>query len=112
MGTIFISYRRDGSSYPSQLIATGLIQRFPDHEVFIDTDSIRAGKNIQQVIGKALKRADAMVAVIGPRWLTLTNKAGQLRLHQPDDWVVGEVRHSLNNRKPIIPITVDGTDPV
>ena len=112
MSTIFISYRRDDSSYPSQALAWGLMTRFPDHEIFMDTESIRVGKDIGQVIGEALDRAAVLIAVVGSQWLTLTDANGRIRLHQPDDWVASEIRHFLVAGKPIIPITVGDANPL
>src|SRR5262249_33142913 len=51
---------------------------------------------------------DFMLAVIGPHWLRAKDKAGQRRLHQPDDFVTIEIAAALTRNIRVIPILIEG----
>src|SRR5262249_32981555 len=45
-----------------------------------------------------------LVVVIGPRWLTLTNEAGQRRIDDPQDWIRREIAEALSHGLRVIPV--------
>ena len=62
---IFLSYRRDDSAAYALLLQPRLIERFPDAQVFMDMDSIRAGRDFIDAIQEALDSCAVLVALIG-----------------------------------------------
>ena len=77
---IFISYRRDDSIVHARLIHNELAARFGEDSVFMDIDDIDYGRDFAQAIDRQLDNADAVLAVIGPRWSELLH----CRLHGDD----------------------------
>ena len=49
-----------------------------------------------------------LLAVIGPRWLTIADAAGRRRLDNPDDFVRLEISTALKRKIRVIPLLVEG----
>lgn len=107
-GRIFISYRRDETAYPAGWLYDRLAQHFGAGQIFKDVDSIELGDDFVQVITRAVGSCDVLLALIGERWLTITDAQGQRRLDDPDDFVRLEIEAALARNVRIIPILVDG----
>ena len=105
---IFISYRHDDTGPYARLLQVYLRERFPLAPVFIDLDSIEAGSDFAEAIEAGVGSCRVLVALIGPKWLTLTDEEGQRRLDDPDDWVRFEIRAALESHMRVIPVLVDG----
>jgi hypothetical protein len=105
---IFISYRRDDAGPYARLLQMYLSERFPHAPVFMDLDSIEAGADFAEVIEAGVGSCRVLVALIGPKWLTLTDEEGQCRLYDPKDWVRFEIRAALERHMRVIPVLVDG----
>ena len=69
MPTIFISYRRDDAPASARLIHEQLTNWFGRGNVFMDVEQIELGDDWKEVLRQRVTRCDAMLAVIGPRWL-------------------------------------------
>jgi uncharacterized protein with WD repeat len=106
-GGIFISYRRQETSEVAGLLYDRLVDHFGDDQVFMDIDAIEPGVDFAEVITQAVARCQALLAVIGPQWLTATDQAGRRRLDDPDDSVHLEVQAALRRDVPVIPILVE-----
>ena len=73
---IFLSYRRgDVGGYAGRL-ADALHQRMGAKNVFQDVLAIATGQDYTAVIDRALDNSDALLAVIGPGWLTASTSQG------------------------------------
>jgi hypothetical protein len=105
---IFISYRHDDAGPYARLLQVYLRERFLYAPVFMDLDSIEAGADFTEAIEAGVGSCRVLIAVIGPRWLTLTDEEGQRRLDNLDDWVRFEIRAALKSRVRVIPVLVDG----
>jgi len=106
---IFISYRREDSDIWAGRLADELRKHFSAEQVFQDIASIDPGADFPTVLEEALATAAAMLVVIGPRWLSATDKNGRKRLESPTDFVHQEVAESL--RSPavrVFPLLVNG----
>ena len=109
MGGIFVSYRRIDSSGAAGRLFDRLTNRFGREAVFMDVEGgIPRGRDFSAAINEALSSADALVVVIGPRWLSCTDGAGNRRLDNADDWVRTEIEKGLERGVPVIPVLVDG----
>jgi hypothetical protein len=107
-GRIFLSYRREETAYPAAWLYDRLAERFADSQVFKDVDSIELGDDFVEVITTAVGSCDVLLALIGDRWLTITDEDGRRRLDDPDDFVRLEIEAALTRNIRVIPILVDG----
>jgi hypothetical protein len=107
-GRIFISYRREDTAYPAGWLFDRLSEHFKAGEVFKDVDSIELGDDFVNEISAAVGSCDVLLALIGERWLTITDQSGVRRLDDPGDFVRVEIEAALSRNVRVIPILVDG----
>ncbi len=105
---IFISYRRCDSIDIVGRIYDRLVAYFGANSVFKDVDSIPFGVNFRQHLEREVSHCPVLLAVIGPEWLTITDKQGQRRLDDPADWVRVEIEAALKRDSLVIPVLVGG----
>jgi CHASE2 domain-containing sensor protein len=116
---VFISYRRDDNAMTVAVLKKALSDRPDIANVFRDIDKIDYGDDFVSVIDEALKAAQVVLVVIGPRWVE-TLKA---RL-DGTDWVRHEVKQALDlraagladpalaaTRLHVIPVLIAGATP-
>jgi WD40 repeat protein len=109
-GSIFISYRRgDGPGFAGRLYDR-LEQEFSPERVFLDVDNIAPGLDFVEVLSSKVAACDVLLAVIGRNWAEARDGNGDLRLHNPDDFVRIEIEQALALKKRVIPVLVDGAD--
>ena len=110
MGGIFISYRREDSGPYAGRLRDTLSQHFGAEQVFRDIDTINPGERFPRVIEEAVGSCDALLALIGPTWLAITDDAGRRRLDDPDDFVRLEIATALcRSDVLVIPVLVGAT---
>jgi TIR domain len=107
-GRIFMTYRREDTAYPAGWLFDRLAGHFGRDQVFKDIDSIELGDDFVEVITAAVGSCDALLALIGDRWLSSTGRDGQRRLDDPDDFVRLEIEAALARNVRVIPILVEG----
>ena len=108
MSGIFISYRREDAAGPARRLYERLADRFSAASVFIDVETLEVGDEFGQVIEEKVGFCDALVAVIGPRWLDAADGTGRRRLDDADDWVRREIAAALDAGTKVLPVLVDG----
>src|SRR6516162_7146747 len=106
-GQIFISYRRDDSSAWAGRLSDRLSAHFPQSQIFMDVD-MDLGINFVEEIEKNVGSCDALIAVIGSRWLMSSDEEGRRRLDNPGDFVRLEIGTALKRGIRVIPVLVDG----
>jgi len=81
--------------------------------VFQDVVTVRPGERFTDAVDTALDRAEAVLVVLGPRWLSTTDRAGRRRLDDTDDYVRREVAAALGRADArLVPVLVgDATMP-
>jgi TIR domain len=94
-GRIFISYRRQETAYPAGWLYERVAAHFGREQVFKDVDSIVLGDDFAEVIANAVGSCNVLLALIGDRWLTITDEDGRRRLDDPDDFVRLEIETAL-----------------
>ena len=87
MGSIFVSYRREGGSGFAGRIEADLQRRFGPGEVFRDVDDLTSGEDFVQGLERALQSCRVLIVVIGKSWLTAAAGSGARRLDDPRDFV-------------------------
>jgi TIR domain len=97
---VFISYLRADSDYPAGWLFDRLAEHFGRDRVFKDVDSLQPGDDFAEVITAAVSSCAALVAVIGERWLTITDEHGRRRLDNPEDFVRLEIEAAADPRRP------------
>lgn len=109
MAKIFISYRREDSQYAVDRIYEALHKRLKKRDIFMDVDDIPKGVDFVDYLSAKVAQCETLVAVIGPQWLSVTNKSGERRLDDPDDFVRIEIAAALKRGIPVVPVLLDGT---
>jgi hypothetical protein len=107
-GRVFISYRREETAYAAGWLFDRLVDHFGRSQIFKDVDSIELGDDFVSVITTAVASCDVLLAVIGHRWVTITDDLGGRRLDDPDDFVRLEIEAALARDIRVVPILVDG----
>lgn len=108
MDSIFISYRRAGTSGYGGRLQEDLRRYFGRRRVFRDIDSILPGSDFALVIEEAVASSGVVLALIGNGWLNAMNGKGQRRLEDPDDFVRLEIESALKRGIVVIPVLVEG----
>ena len=106
MTTVVLSYRRDDSAAICGRIYDRLREHFGHDSVFMDIDAIPLGADFREHIRKTISRADAFLAIAGPRWLG--KKKTHTRIADPSDWVRIELEVAFESKIPVLPVLVDG----
>jgi len=102
---IFLSYRRGDATSAAMLLRYKLQERFPEAAVFMDASSIPLGVDYIERIEQAVRISDVLLAVIGPKWLTI---ADERRLDDREDLLSREINLALDQGVRVIPVLVDG----
>lgn len=109
MTALFISYRRQDSQSAAGRLADDLKERLPETRIFRDVEAIAPGEDFVAAIDTALAECGVLIAVIGPRWLSVTGQDGQRRLDDPKDYTRLEIATALRrNGVRVIPVLVEG----
>lgn len=107
-GQILINYRREDSLGSTGRLYDRFIEHFSREQVFMDVDAIEPGVDFIEVIEQAVASCEVFIAVIGPHWISVTDKKGQRRLENPEDFVRLEIVSALERNIRVIPVLVEG----
>jgi TIR domain-containing protein len=107
-GRIFINYRREECGWQADRLCDQLVKHFNKGQVFKDIDSIKPGDDFIEVITKEIGSCHVLLALIGDKWLTITDKSNRRRLRNTDDPVRLELETALRCKVRIVPILIDG----
>ncbi|MFN8082514.1 MAG: toll/interleukin-1 receptor domain-containing protein [Kineosporiaceae bacterium] len=105
---VFVSYRRADVSGYSGRLTDALSVRLGAENVFHDTTAIAPGRDFRSEIDQSLDASDAVLAMIGPGWLTAVTPDGERRLFQPNDVVRAELSRALSKNVTVVPVLVGG----
>ena len=104
---VFISYRRSDTGGRAGRLRDALANHFGDDHVFHDVTTLAPGTEFDEQIEATIALCDAVLVVIGGRWLDEADATGDRRLDRADDLVRHEVRTALARDKRIVPVLVD-----
>lgn len=107
MAGVFISYRREDAAASAGRLYDRLVARYGKRRVFRDVDAIPLATDFRQQIAAAMNSCDALIAVIGRDWLSVTDDSGRPRIQDPRDWVSVEIATAFRMGKVVIPILVE-----
>jgi hypothetical protein len=106
MTTIFVSYRRDDSTYAAGALTDKLKESFGHEAIFFDIDTIPLGVDFRDYITTAVGRCLVLLVVIGDAWVDVHNSDGKRRLDDVADYVRIEIESAVTRGIPIIPVLV------
>jgi hypothetical protein len=104
---VFLSYRVDDEPFAAAFFDHELTREFGDDAVFFASRSILLGADWEKAMFDAVSASDAVLVVIGPRWLMVTDPNGHRRLDDPLDFVRREVELGLRLGKQVIPVHLE-----
>ncbi len=103
---VFVSYRRNDRAQQAELVARLLEEQLGKPRVFFDNTDMSPGQPLRRSLALALRRAHAMVVVVGPNWAVEENRK---RLDDEGDWVRNELAKALARRGgEVVVLYVDG----
>ena len=107
MSGVFISYRREDTSYIAGRLHDALATFLTDERIFRDIADMRPGVDFVQEIERAVASCDAVVALIGEHWLSGEEPSGSRQIDSPDDWVRAEIATALERDILVVPVLVE-----
>jgi TIR domain len=107
-GKIFINYRRDDSQGTAGRLSDRLIETFGRNKIFMDVDHIPAGADFVTYLNEQVAASEALLVLIGPKWLDARDESGRRRLDDPDDFVAIEITAALERNIRVVPVLIDG----
>jgi hypothetical protein len=110
MPGIFINYRRDDTPGVAGRLYDHLTRKFSRGSLFIDVDAIKPGLDFVKQLDSQVSQCDALLAIIGPHWLTAADGKGKRRLDDTHDYVRIEIASALKRDIPVIPVLIDGAE--
>ena len=103
---VFVNYRTGDEEASAALVERELSYRFGSAKIFRADKSIAPGDDIETTIVDAVRHSEALVAVIGPRWLAATGPDGRRAIDSADDWTRRELVEARRHGVRIIPLLV------
>lgn len=110
MARVFVSYRRADGVYGVGWLAERLrsLDAVNGVETAFHDGALRAGDDFPDALHDEIDNCDLMIAVIGPEWLG--ERDGELRIRDPDDWVVREISTAFASGTRVLPVLIGGAD--
>jgi hypothetical protein len=103
---VFICYRRDDTEGEARALHARLAEETDERHLFLDHDAIGVGDNWRARIDDALRRVEAAIVIIGPRWLSSVD--ARAKSGEPDV-VRSEIARCLSRPDiTVIPVLVKG----
>lgn len=106
---LFISYRRDDAAGYAGRLEEALEKRLGRGSVFRDVLDISPGEDFVTAIRNRLAGAQAVLALIGPRWAGDT-PTGQRRIDDAGDFVRLEIAVALDSGVRVVPVLLPGAE--
>lgn len=107
MAHVFVNYRSIDNPWGAAGIHEWLVRRFTDHRIFRDCVSLDAGTHYPTAIMAELAKADLLIAVIGPHWLSAADSTtGRRLIDREGDWVRRELARAFLWNTPVLPVVL------
>jgi hypothetical protein len=103
---IFLCYRREDTQDAAGRLYDRLIDAYGPERVFMDIDSVPLGIDFVEHVTGQIGKCSAVIVMIGKQWHTIKDKKRRRRLDSEDDLVRAEIRAALQQKIPVIPVTV------
>jgi hypothetical protein len=103
MPPIFLNYRVGDEPLSACLVDNHLSGRFGRDTIFRASRSIRPGADFETGLLDGVHGSGVLLAVIGQRWLTITDRAGRRKIDDDGDWVRRELAEAFAHGIKVIP---------
>jgi hypothetical protein len=110
MSGIFINFRKQDEPGFAAVLQRELSRYFGATAVFYASTTIRPGDNYEFGLLDGVRRAQVLVAVIGPRWLSTPHESGGRAVDHRTDWVRREIAEALSRGTCVIPILINDVE--
>jgi hypothetical protein len=110
MGLIFINFRSQDEPGFAALLQRELSRSFGAKAVFYAATTIRPGDDFELSLLSGLRHSEVLIALIGPRWLTIQHPTGGRALDHETDWVRREIAEAFAGGIRVIPILVNDAE--
>ena len=104
--SIFLCYRREDTQDAAGRLHDRLVDAYGPERVFMDIDSVPLGIDFVEHVAEQIGKCSAVIVMIGKQWHTIKDKKRRRRLDNEDDLVRAEIRSALQQKIPVIPVTV------
>jgi hypothetical protein len=104
---VFICYRRSDAIDAAARLYDALAAPYGRQAVFMDVVG-QVDPHAAEQVDLALSECGAVLVVIGPKWLDVTDRDGNRKLDSPTDHVRVEIAAALRQQIPLIPLLVQG----
>jgi hypothetical protein len=104
--SIFVCYRREDTQDAAGRLHDRLVDAYGPERVFMDIDSVPLGIDFVEHVAEQIGKCSAVIVMIGKQWHTIKDKKRRRRLDNEDDLVRAEIRAALQQKIPVIPVTV------
>lgn len=111
MPSVFINYRVGDEENVAGLVERELSSRFDRDVFFRASKSIRLGDDFEEELLEAVRESNALIAVIGPRWLDV-REGGRRKIDREDDWARREILEAFRCGVRVIPLLVGQARPL
>lgn len=106
MQKIFLNFRTGDQDMAAPFLHRCLSRWFGMDSVFFSSHSIPAGARFPDELERHAGKCQVLLALIGPRWLTMTGANGRPLLADPHDWVRREIVTALSAGRRVVPVLV------
>ena len=109
-GRIFISYRRDDERGIVGRLLSALQSSFTPEQLFADADPVQPGDDVVRGLNSKIGQSSALVAIIGPKWLSVSDTRRTTRLDNAADVVRVAVEAAFRKRLRVVPVLIGGAE--
>lgn len=103
---LFLCYRREDTQDSAGRLHDRLVDVYGLERVFMDIDSVPLGIDFVEHVTEQIGKCSAVIVMIGKQWHKIKDKKRRRRLDNEDDLVRAEIRAALQQKIPVIPVTV------
>jgi hypothetical protein len=103
---IFLCYRREDTQDAAGRLHDRLVDAYGPQGVFMDIDNVPLGIDFVEHVTEQIGKCSVVIVMIGKQWHTIKDKKRRRRLDNADDLVRAEIRAALQQKIPVIPVTV------
>jgi TIR domain len=109
MTKVFVNYSTGDEENVAAMLEKYLSDRFDSEVFFRASKSIPYGDDFRRALLEAARTSDALLAVIGTRWLTISEN-GQRKIDQEDYWTRREIVEAFAHGVRVIPVLIGSAD--
>ncbi|MEV1238471.1 toll/interleukin-1 receptor domain-containing protein [Nonomuraea sp. NPDC050022] len=111
MTRVFINYSTGDEENVAAMLDRHLSDRFDSSVFFRASKSIPYGDDFSEALLDAIHASDALLVVIGVRWLAADEK-GQRKIDKEGDWTRREIEEAFASGVRVIPVLIGSVAPL